>query len=782
MLARLRSRFVAAWSWPFTILVAVIGWNAWSMRAELLRASSLNDGSFQLAYLRWATDRLRSGRTPFDGLFNGLGLGFPIFHHYQVVPHLLAAPVALVFGAETTFRWAQFLLLITWPLGVWWAARQFGFGRWAAAMAAAASPFLVSLNGYGFERGSYLWRGYGMWTLAFGMWFMPLALGATWRSLRDRRGLVLPGALLALTLCSHVLTGYLTLVIVLVFGLVVPLAAGDGGVAGWARARAVVVGRAIAMVVISGALSAWMLLPAFKDKAWVRNSLPAGTFWTDSYGARKVLWWLVDGGIYDHGRKPIVTIFVLIGLAFAVWRARRDQAARASLAIFGASLVLFFGRPTLGGLVNLLPVHSELFLHRMVVGVHLGGLLLAGFGAEQVGLLALRGYQSWRPAWLKPAVSSENDASRERVEGPSQRERDLVAFEPYLVGAAWAVVVLVIVGCLWPLAYQAYSSDKTENGWIHLQRADDATQGKDFAALLAKTDGNRVYAGPQEDGPYHFTLYSVPGPVALIDHGALGVGFGGRVPAITEPTESSFDGNNEAEYELFDVRWLILPSTSEPPSFAQLAASHGSMRLYRIPTSGWMRVVDTDQIIPTTVENIAKDSASFVASTAALRGVYPLLAMNGRSPGLPTVAGPNDVPSARPGTVSHVDARLDDGVVAGTVDLERPGAVVVPITFHPRWHATVDGKAVPTQIVAPGLLAVTVPAGHHTVKLRYDPVPIGETGGLFLLGVAVCLALALLDRWFVSGTGSPRGSTPARTPASPPATTSSELQEARSGS
>jgi hypothetical protein len=742
---RLRARVVAAWSVPFSLVVALVGWNAWSMWPELLRVSSLNDGTFQLAYLRWATERLRAGRTPFDGLFGQLGLGFPIFHHYQVVPHLLAAPVALLFGAENTWRWSQFLLLATWPLCVWWGARQFGFGRWAAAIAAMASPFLVSLNGYGFERGSYLWRGYGMWTQVFGMWCMPLALGAAWRALRDRRSLLLPSVLLAVTLCSHVLTGYLTLVVVMVFGVVVPLAAtrGDGGVGPWAKARLAVLARAAAMAVMTAALSAWMLLPAFRDRVWVRNSLPDHTFWTDSYGARRVLWWLVDGGIFDHGRKPVVTILVLVGLVCAVARCRRDGAARASLGVFGASLVLFFGRPTLRGLVDLLPVHTELFLHRMVVGVHLGGLFLAGYGVEQVVQWLLAAYRRWRAAWIGHPLADEGvDGEAE----PTAAQRELEAWEPFFLGAGAAVAALVLVLGMWPLARQARSTDGEEHTWITEQRQSDRTEGRDLATLLARTDGNRVYAGPQGDGRFHFTLSSVPGPLALLDHGALGVGFGGRVPAITEPTESSFDGGNEAAYELFDVRWLVLPVTAEPPTFAVPVATSGALRLYRVGTSGWLRVVDTDQVITTTVDAVAKDSAAFVAGDGALRHLYPLLAMNGRAPGTPTVVSPISTDAGSPGTVASVDARIDDGVVSGVVDLRRRGAVVVPISFHPRWHARVDGKAVPTQIVAPGLLAVTVGPGHHTVELRYNPVPISTTAAWFVLGVVLCAAVLATDR------------------------------------
>ena len=45
------------------------------------------------------------------------------------------------------------------------------------------------------------------------------------------------------------------------------------------------------------------------------------------------------------------------------------------------SLVLFFGRSTLGPVIDLLPGGQELFLRRFISGVHLAGIYLAGIGA-----------------------------------------------------------------------------------------------------------------------------------------------------------------------------------------------------------------------------------------------------------------------------------------------------------------------------------------------------------------------------------------------------------------
>jgi hypothetical protein len=208
---------------PTTVLLVVaVATNAWLLRGVALPAHNLNDASVHTAYVGWAADRLGSGQLPLDGLFTQLGMGFPIFHHYQVLPHLLVAPVALVLGAAWTVSLSTFLLLALWPLCIYASSRLFGLGRWPAVAAAAMAPFLVSLPAYGYEASSYLWRGYGMWAQLWGMWLLPVALATTWRAVVKGRSLLLAAVLSGLTLSCHLLTGYLLLLALVLWVVVNP--------------------------------------------------------------------------------------------------------------------------------------------------------------------------------------------------------------------------------------------------------------------------------------------------------------------------------------------------------------------------------------------------------------------------------------------------------------------------------------------------------------------------------------------------------------------------------
>jgi uncharacterized membrane protein YfhO len=62
-------------------------------------------------------------------------------------------------------------------------------------------------------------------------------------------------------------------------------------------------------------------------------------------------------------------------------------------------------------------------------------------------------------------------------------------------------------------------------------------------------------------------------------------------------------------------------------------------------------------------------------------------------------------------------------------------------SYSPRWEATVDGKPVPTQMLAPSFVGVPVPAGTHLVVFKYHSR--SSYPYLFALGVLALLVLAL---------------------------------------
>ena len=124
-----------------------------------------------------------------------------------------------------------------------------------------------------------------------------------------------------------------------------------------------------------------------------------------------------SGDIFDARQLPVITILAGVGTLVTLRRWRTDPVGRAILAFFLASLVLYCGRPTFGLLIDRLPGQETLFLHRMIIGVHLGGIWLGRHRRGRLGQAALAhrpgtgsaaGARAprWSPgvAWLGAAV------------------------------------------------------------------------------------------------------------------------------------------------------------------------------------------------------------------------------------------------------------------------------------------------------------------------------------------------------------------------------------------
>ena len=96
----------------------------------------------------------------------------------------------------------------------------------------------------------------------------------------------------------------------------------------------------------------------------------------------------------------------------------------------------------------------------------------------------------------------------------------------------------------------------------------------------------------------------MPAPIELLNLGADAIGFTGRIPSLTEPSERRFDESEPAHYELFNIRYVIAPADRAGPVGAVLLASRGRHRLWQVPTSGYARVVDITAPIATTQQGL----------------------------------------------------------------------------------------------------------------------------------------------------------------------------------
>ena len=344
-----------------------------------------------------------------------------------------------------------------------------------------------------------------------------------------------------------------------------------------------------------------MLIPLLTDAKWMtQDEFSRGTFYYDSFGARRVLGWLVTGRIFDNHRFPVVSVLALIGLGVCVWRFRRAETARAIPAVGLLSMLLFFGRPTLGAVIDLLPGANDLFLRRYVTGVHLAGIYLAGIGGAWVGTKAMHLVRT-RAEWMKPAFAA----------------------------AALGVLLIAVVA---PAAAERYSYERTGAGWISEQRAAESTDGADFASLVATakaTAPGRIYGGMRANKAAPKILF-VPAFAALLNLDADAVGFTRPTWSLMSNVENRFAAHVAAQVDMFGVRWAVLPSDVTPPAGSVESATAGRWVLWSTGDIGYLSVVDTVAPVAVDRTNLGSRMAGFLSSDLSLQGRYPDTCVGGR--------------------------------------------------------------------------------------------------------------------------------------------------------
>jgi Gpi18-like mannosyltransferase len=682
------------------------------LRSETTPANNLNDSAFHLEMVRWADHQISEGKVPLDGWFPNLALGSSFFHHYQSLPYTLTAYAARItgLGDTTTYLWLLYLMLALWPISVYLGARLLSLERWPAAAAALVSPLIVSVTGYGYEHGSYTWQGLGVFTQLWGMWLLPLAWGLTYRAVTRGSKWYAPAAfVLALTIATHLMTGYLA---VLSIGVWVLL-----------RRRGFVRRVARAAIVSVGGLAtaAWVLVPLLADRNYsAQTQFYKGTFYDDSYGAGKILHWLFTGELFDHSRFPIFSLLVAVGFIVCVVRAQHSEPARAVLGAWTLSLFLFFGRATWGvrSVVNLLPGNGDLQMHRFMEGVDLAGILIAGFGlvavARFTGFIVRRGVTFI----------------------------DRVSFRSAIV---WTAVAAAMLGMLAPAWSEVAHYDLFDGTLIAYQRVAEQTDGADFGALVKEAErlgGGRIFAGLRAD-PWanEYRIGNVQAFAELENYDADAIGYPYRtVQSLSTDVDASFGEYNPAQYEILNIKYMILPEGHQPPVPATFVDSAGRHRLYEVNSdSGYFQVIDVMGAIAENRTDVSSASYTFRYGELATENVYPSVAFNGGAAAPPTSPGSLPPPGS-PGTVIKVTNDAVNGAFSATVRANRAAAVLLKESFDPRWTVTVDGIAEKPVMIAPSLVGVEVPAGTHTVAFRYKPYPdypILVTVGLLSLATLI---------------------------------------------
>jgi hypothetical protein len=282
---------------------------------------------------------------------------------------------------------------------------------------------------------------------------------------------------------------------------------------------------------------------------------------------------------------------------------------------------------------------------------------------------------------------------------------------------------------------------------VHSQQLADANQGREIDALIARVGSlppGRVYAGlPVSNWGSRFHVGEVTVLQYLASRDVDEIGFTLRTASLMSNPEAYFSQYEIGDYKMFGVRYLILPRGHQPSVPARELMRRGLYTLWAVPGVKYLQMVATEGTVQLNRADVGRKTASFVRSLRPTEGVYPTVAFGGAQAARPTAS--TGAPPGSPGTVQSERANLSAGQLSARVVARRPSVALLSASYDPGWTAKVDGRAVGTEMVAPALVGVPVPPGHHRVTFTFR----GMGGYPVLFGTAAFSLAAVVagDAW-----------------------------------
>ena len=186
--------------------------------------------------------------------------------------------------------------------------------------------------------------------------------------------------------------------------------------------------------------------------------------------------------------------------------------------------------------------------------------------------------------------------------------------------------------------------------------------------------------------------------------------------------------------DALNARFIVIPAEVNPGRPDLL---HLSQRLATVYSDDRVRILENPGALPRAwLVHAAEQVPPGGAIPTLQSGQVDLATTAVLERAQPDLAEPNDPATDTVTVQSYAPDAIDL-----TAQSDAPGLVVLSEVYDPDWHAYVDGVAAPVLVANHALRAVPVPAGEHTIELRYESRPLRN--GLLISGITILIVASV---------------------------------------
>lgn len=733
-------KFIKAYKDPgrflvLSLLVFVTLFHAILLFPELAESSpDLNDNVFHYSLCVSMNGEIETGGAPLDHWVPYWCAGYPIFHYYQHFPHLMvvSAYQLLLKKVSMFFIYHLFiyLLLVLYPLIVYYSLRKMRLDSLPAAGAAVFSLAMSNINGYGLEIGSFTWRGQGLYAQLWATFLLPLALSSIYTTMNENKHYFRSVIFLFCLTLSQIQFGLMAILTSFLFLPCLKTASQTGSIRDlmdldWGEIFKKFKRLTVILVFFSVAV-AYLIVPMQMDSQYYTNGNYISPETTNSFGARYIITQFINGKLLDHGRWPIATALVIVGLLFSLGVRSPGNLWVAAGFIFW--FLLYFGRPTWGLILDIIPFSSTLQLLRLISMVHFFSAILAG-----IGLMAL--------------------------------------YEKIKLKANWIAAFCLIILLLYPVFRERFLFLQLNNDWLRSNKISYQKEKQDLGSMLdaiKKAPPGRVYPGSRTNWGGNFKIGQTAVMYFLSEKEIPDIGFTPFSWALPADFSLNFTEWNPSHYDLFNVKYVLAEKGINFSSFIEEIKRYGRFRLYSVKTTGYFDLVESPIALYGDKDSIWNIMLLWMRSSLISKKQYisiffdrdhhtgyqdyltlkdrwsfwrsGKLKRSGDARNLFSMDDPlrtSQYPEATPGAVISEIAGKDR--FSCKVKADKDCFLLFKMTYHPGWHAYIDGKEKDKVMLSPGMIGVKLNKGEHSVKFIYSAQKWKMP--LFYIGMFSLLAL-----------------------------------------
>lgn len=676
-----------------------------------------DDLTFHMAESARIADCLRVG--DFDFWNPSANAGFASAYYYQVVPQLVSAIPAAVFGHHIFFfQLSVFLPLVLAPAAAYRGMRLLGATPWQSAIAALAVGFTNGESRWG--TGNAGTFNVGLYTQTWALAAFPIALGHAARWATEARGLAPAIAWGAFVTLCHPFAGValgVALVAAWAAQLVLAIAdavlavagrrmAGDPARGTWSAVVARLGerwrnppprrwrGELLRLAILAVGLGlAWMpiWLPLLIDYAGF-GGFPHRVNDEIGPGFGTLLSWYTHGVVLDFAR-PVVLTWALPVVALLA-RSRYLRWLWAPAAVYAIWLGM---GPHLGKTDDdLIPAVRFLGAMQVVMSLAVGA---GGLWLCQQIWHAPEGSALHRPVRRALVAVTRGSARAWATTVPLQ----------YAVRTAIAALLAALAVLL------TLQGARALNSRVHVLADFPGSHPDELHTIVmllqSQPAGRKQVGSGTENHWWNLLSYEYGRRPSLLMMGGGGLQASPNY-AFLWSTSKDFLRNAW----IYDAPILVTQK-------ANAAAIPGAENIFETKDILVRRLPAPGPVSPVEVTGSLAPGSKIAMRDAALEWLRSEAPLKDRVLAYPGSGGAGTISSPPHGTVAHAfhqDSPGDAADIYAEVDATAPTTFMARESWHPRWHVYIDSAEAKLRRVTPDFLAVDAPAGHHVLAFRFE--------------------------------------------------------------